>query len=125
MWVAVACAGTEQPPGAETPATDAQCERIRVEWFGVYQELVSNTACGDDDDCHAPGVPCEPPYTGCQVAVSTSVTQGMIEDVGDGYREEAEAVGCVIESVQCDCYGGYPAKCDEGTCVLDGPYGPG
>jgi hypothetical protein len=112
----VACTGTEPT------ATEADCERIRTDWQGIYDELVSNTVCTMDEDCHAPYAGCAVGFGGCQVAVSTVITQADIDEVVAGYTAEAEAVECEATTAVCDCYGGYEATCDQGRCVLAGPF---
>ena len=120
VWVlfAVACVGTDSPP----PGSEADCERIHTEWQGLYDELVSNTVCSTDEDCHAPYAGCAVGFGGCQVAVSTVVTQHDIDEIVEGYATEASGVECEVTTAICDCYGGYEANCDQGTCVLAGPY---
>jgi hypothetical protein len=120
LLCAAACVGSTTD-GTDS-ATPADCERIRTEWQGIYDELVSNTSCTIDDDCHAPYALCSEGLGGCQVAVSTVVSQQDIDDVGAGYRTEAEDVDGDPTTAVCDCYGGFVAKCDQGTCVLAGPY---
>ena len=116
---AAACVGTtETPPTGNEPA----CERIATEWQGIYDELVSNTVCEVDEDCHAPYAGCAVGFGGCQVAVSTVVSQDDIDEVIAGYTAEAEDIGCRATTAICDCYGGYTATCDQGTCALAGPY---
>ena len=115
--VGIGCAGAT----TDDTLPPESCDEIRAEWQAAYDALLAENTCDAAEDCHAPFGACVTQLGGCQEAVAITVTQDALGEVESGFIAEAEAAGCEPFEAVCDCYGGYGADCDGGTCVLTGP----